>query len=84
LVHLPASEAGLLRVRISPRVPFIGVSPSWPKALDFDSSIVGSNPTAPAKNMTPELQNALAGLIDTVSWVVAIGGILLFWHWMSS
>lgn len=28
---------------------FVGISPSWSKALVFEISIVGSNPTIPAK-----------------------------------
>ena len=31
------------------RSKFVGISPSWSKALVFEISIVGSNPTIPAK-----------------------------------
>lgn len=32
--------------------------------------------------MTPELQQSLAALIDTLSWVIGIGAALVFWAWL--
>ena len=32
--------------------------------------------------MTPELQTAIAGLIDAVTFIVTAAGILLVWWWL--